>query len=442
MLSVFLYFGLRKHAPSVARLSLSLGGALVGFLLVPFVVTQLAGAFNVSRIWSFLGVPLLFVAGAIAGFLTVFRWTDTSRTRRRRLTIAILVILLGSPIVSPFIVLALLDVLRLVGNDPRALMMHERSLAITDFTASPQSVVFTVPLNENDRALVFVDRTARRARLIGEDGFRYYEPRLSWDGERLLFVKQKKNGAQHQLISCFVATWHCRIIVDTTNDVYSPVEIDKNTIIYSSSPLITSGDRQFYLRHDFYLAKPGSNPIRLTHFKLPGLHSINVIGEKILFGAVTSSRPDSIFPESKPLANPRSEIFELGIDRDEPRVIVPAGELIPQFLVGGYSVDPSASEDGKKVAFLNTNTAAFHFRYDLMVVDTSSGARKLIELEGKNFSRAAFAGEQMLYNELLNDRYRVMAWNPTSDTSDDVFEIKFSKLKDLEQISLSTTAAE
>lgn len=58
-----------------------------------------------------------------------------------------------------------------------------------------------------------------------------------------------------------------------------------------------------------------------------------------------------------------------------------------------------------------------------MIVGTDAGFKKLIKLEGNKFSPAAFAGE-LLYNELLNDRYRVRAWKFNRDTFDDVFEIE------------------
>jgi hypothetical protein len=42
----------------------------------------------------------------------------------------------------------------------------------------------------------------------------------------------------------------------------------------------------------------------------------------------------------------------------------------------------------------------------------------------------------MLYNELFNDRYRVRAWNASADSVDEVFQIEFSKLKELDRVKL------
>jgi hypothetical protein len=74
-----------------------------------------------------------------------------------------------------------------------------------------------------------------------------------------------------------------------------------------------------------------------------------------------------------------------------------------------------------------------------MAVDTASGLQKVIKLEGNNLSPAAFAGDQMLFNELMNDRYRVRSWDYSADTINDVFEIEFSKLERLPHIELSLT---
>lgn len=53
-------------------------------------------------------------------------------------------------------------------------------------------------------------------------------------------------------------------------------------------------------------------------------------------------------------------------------------------------------------------------------------------------SGGAFAGEQMLFNEPPNDRYRMRGWNRPSDAIEEVFD--FSKLYKLEHITLSLPA--
>jgi|NGEPerStandDraft_6_1074524.scaffolds.fasta_scaffold65255_1 hypothetical protein len=439
-LTVLIYFGLRRIAPIAARISLSLGGALAGSFFAPALLLVLIQPFRNG--WNlfglyFWGAPILFVGGGIAGLLAVLWWTAPSTLGRRKLKIA----LFSTVLMTPVVLFVLPRIVMFATNNGRPDDLHARSIAIYEFTASPQSLAFPIPTQDGGRALVFVDRATRQARLIGENGFSYGVPRLSWDGERLLFVRQKKESRHRELISCFVQTWQCRFVIQTDNDVVSPVEIEKDVIVYSSSPLVTLPDRQRYSRHDFYLVKVGSDPIQLSDFGEIALYSINVSGDRILFGSSGSFLEKSVFP--KPPSVPfdlKSEIFELRWDREALRVLTPTEKLKPQFLVGGYSTHPSASEDGEKVAFLNTELGKGNYRFNLMVVDTASGLKKLIKLEGKDFSAAAFAGEQMLFNELLNDRYRVRAWNRPSDAIEEVFEIDFSKLRELEHISLTLTA--
>jgi hypothetical protein len=438
-LSVLIYFGLRRIAPTAARISLSLGGALAGSFFAPALLLMLIWPFRDG--WKlfglyFWGAPILFVGGGIAGLLAMLWWTAPSTVGRRKLKIA----LFSTVLMTPVVLFVLPRIVMFAMNNGRPDDMHARSIAINEFTASPQSLAFPVPTQNGGTELVFVDRSTRQARIIGENGFSYGAPRLSWDGERLIFVRQKKESRHSELISCFVQTWQCRFVIQTDNDVVSPVEIEKDVIVYSSSPLITLADRQRYSRHDFYLVKAGSDPIQLSDFGEAALHSINVSGDRILFGSSGSFREKSVFPKPAVLSDPQSEIFELTLDREALRIPTPIEKLKPQFLIGGYSTHPSASEDGQKIAFLNTELGKGSYRFNLMVVDTASGLKKLIKLEGNNFSVAAFAGEQMLFNELLNDRYRVRVWNKPSDTIEEAFEIDFSTLRKLEHINPSMTA--
>jgi WD40-like Beta Propeller Repeat len=438
-LSALVYVILRKLAPTAARISLAMGGALAGGFLAPAVFVFLIEPFRDG--WKnfglfFWGVPIFLVGGVIGGFLAALRWTAQTTAGRRKLNIA----LYSTALLAPAVLFLLPNALAFLLHDPRGDTMQQRSVTIDGFTASPQSLAFVIPTRESDhvRAIVFVDRATRQASFIGEIGFSYIEPRLSWDGERLLFVRRKRETKQHELFSCFVKTWQCRLVLRTENDVVSPVEIDRDVIIYSSSPLVTLPDRQRYSRHDFYLIKVGSDPIQLSDFGEVALHNINVNGDKVIFGsfAPSTSTVKSILAGESIFSDPRSGIFELTFDREAARIPTPSEKLKPKFLIGGYSANPSVSQDGRKVAFLNTETGKGSYRFNLMVFDVGSGLQKSIKLEGSNFSPAAFAGNQMLFNELMSKRYRVRAWNPTSDATEDVFEIEFSKLESLPHIEL------
>ncbi|MDI1345680.1 MAG: hypothetical protein PSV22_16490 [Pseudolabrys sp.] len=433
-LSALGYYRLRNTAPVVARNLLSAGGFLAGSFFAVTMLWQVTIAFRHG--WNLFGLsvwgaPVLFVGGGIAGCLAVLWWTAVSPAKRRVLKIALVSTLLLTPAVLFILPIVLQFV---IGRSPSD-SIHDRSIAITDFAASAKSAVFRIPMRDNAVALVFVDRVTRQARLIGENGYRVYGPSFSRDGERLLFVRSKNESQRHELISCIINTWQCRPVLQTDNDVVSPVEIKKDTILYASSPLIVLPDRKRYSRHDFYSIVVGSDPVRLSDIELLGLHSISPADDRILFGAVdlrlanpSVSRSDNKLPHS--------EIFEVAFDRNAPHINASIPALNPRVYVGGYSVFPSLSEDGRLVAFLNAEFGKGPYRFNLIVVDGAERLKKRIDLEGLEFSRPAFAGHEMLYNELFNDRYRVRAWNASEDSVDEVFQIEFSKLKELDRVKL------
>jgi hypothetical protein len=289
-------------------------------------------------------------------------------------------------------------------------------------------------MRNNKAALVFVDRATRQARLIGENGYRIYEPSFSRDGERLLFVRSKDESQRHELISCLVNTWQCRLVLQTDNDVVSPVEIGKDTILYASSPLIVLPDRKRYSRHDFYSIVVGADPVRLSDIGLLGLHSINIADNRILFGAV-GFRPAEPSASNVNSRLPHSEIFEVSFDRNAPRINASIPALKPSIYADGYSVFPALSQDGRLVAFLNAKFGKGAYRFDLMIVD-GSGLKKRIGLEGRGFSRPTFVGEEVLFNELFDDCYKVKAWSEPKQLIDEIFQIEFSKLEELDRVKL------
>jgi hypothetical protein len=433
-LSVLTYYRLRQAAPVVARILLSVGGFLAGSFFTATLLWQVTIAFRHG--WNLFGLfvwgtPVLFVGGGIAGCLAVLWWTAVSPAKRRVLKIATVSTLLLTPAVLFILPIVLQFV---IGRSPSD-SIHERGIAITDFTASAKSVVFRIPMENGAVALVFVDRTTRRARLIGEDGYRIYGASLSRDGERLLFVRSKNESQRHELISCFVGSWQCRLILQTDNDVVSPVEIKKDMVLYASSPLIAQPDRSRYSRHDFYSIVVGSDPVRLSDIGLLGIHSINAADGRIMFGAVDVRLNE---PSVSNIISklPRSEIFEVPFDGNELNINASIPGLKSKLYVGGYSVFPASSQDGRLVVFLNREYVKGPYRFNLMVVDGADRVKKRIELEGLEFSRPAFADQEMLYNELFNDRYRVRAWNASADSVDEVFQIEFSKLKELDRVKL------
>jgi hypothetical protein len=160
-LSVLTYYRLRQAAPVVARI-LFLAGIFFTATLLWQVTIAFRHGWNLFGLFVW-GTPVLFVGGGIAGCLAVLWWTAVSPAKRRVLKIATVSTLLLTPAVLFILPIVLQFV---IGRSPSD-SIHERGIAITDFTASAKSVVFRIPMENGAVALVFVDRTTRRARLIG-----------------------------------------------------------------------------------------------------------------------------------------------------------------------------------------------------------------------------------------------------------------------------------
>jgi hypothetical protein len=164
------------------------------------------------------------------------------------------------------------------------------------------------------------------------------------------------------------------------------------------------------------------------------LHSINAADDRILFGAV-GFRLAEQSASSANSERPHSEIFEAAFDCNASRIIASIPALKPKLYAEGYSVFPALSQDGRLVAFLNAEFGKGAYRFNLMIVD-DNGFKKRIDLEGRNFSRPAFAGDKMLFNELFDDRYKVKVWSEADNLIGEVFQIEFSKLEELDRVKL------
>jgi hypothetical protein len=133
------------------------------------------------------------------------------------------------------------------------------------FTASTSSIVFPVALAPDTAGLVFIDRATGRTQLIAENKIALLSPRLSMNGEKLLFVRYRADI--RELVSCATVSWQCRILLQTTNTIFSPIYVDGDAILYSSSPVTKGSDGQIHAaNHNFYLLREGSEPRQLSNF--------------------------------------------------------------------------------------------------------------------------------------------------------------------------------
>ncbi|HAK62376.1 MAG TPA: hypothetical protein DCO82_03950, partial [Alphaproteobacteria bacterium] len=104
-------------------------------------------------------------------------------------------------------------------------------------------------------------------------------PRLSRDGKRLLIVRQDAaTTGIRELLVCQVADWQCRVLWRTKHTIAYPVEIDRETVLYFSSPPTISESRgTHYFDSDFYLVRAGSEPVRLSHFTFTSVYALAIL---------------------------------------------------------------------------------------------------------------------------------------------------------------------
>src|SRR5712664_2488350 len=93
------------------------------------------------------------------------------------------------------------------------------------FTASAELVAFQVPTSLTANGLLLIHRAGRRAALLGQEGYNYWSPRFSDDGERLVFARARAGQAEQELVSCAVSDWRCIVLLRTTSSILSPVDI-------------------------------------------------------------------------------------------------------------------------------------------------------------------------------------------------------------------------
>jgi hypothetical protein len=80
---------------------------------------------------------------------------------------------------------------------------------MSQFTASPATIAFSVGLDNNETGLLFIDRDSRQLKLLHEKGFGFWWPHLSPDGKRFIAIRRRNDTANREIISCLIKTWHC-----------------------------------------------------------------------------------------------------------------------------------------------------------------------------------------------------------------------------------------
>jgi hypothetical protein len=316
-----------------------------------------------------------------------------------------------------------------------------RQIAVFDLAASADFVSFPVVLSSDTWGLIFLNRKTGEQKIIYDDSNVFHAPFLSSDGERLLFVREKAKQEAKELVSCKIANWRCEIVFKAEGTIFSPVELDADTFLYSSSPFVTvePEKRRTAPFHNLFLLKKGSAPVRLTEFDAFQLNPISVAGRRVLFSALHGYYDKKVIPSPTPGAAARSDIFSLELSDIERRIIWPDLPLKPIFLIEGYSTNASIAADGGHAAFLNSRTKNGQTRFNLVAANMSGEISKYVEASEFGFSRPSFVNQTIVANELLHDRYEVKEFNLSGEAGRVLFQVDHSvdALKKLPRLVVS-----
>jgi hypothetical protein len=308
------------------------------------------------------------------------------------------------------------------------------------FAASLDKIAFSVLMPDNRSVgLLIADRHSGALRIIFESEAHFGQPYFSADGRRFLLVRARYNKPYRELLSCQIRTWRCDVVVQTQDSIMFPLEVNADTILYSSSPMRTAPDgRKLYNRYDLYVVRKGSEPSRLTEFGLHELGWLNVDASKVVFGAEAAPN-NPVLPPSKLV-----QMYSVKFDRRKLEVVQEALPLAPIFYMDTLSIRPTMSQDGQHVAFLKVESVGGKYRYNMTVATLDGTIQHSVKVEGIALSHGAFVGDSLLFDELFKDHYRVRQLDLNRGAVDDVLTLNHSTetLKKLDPIRLQVDDGE
>jgi hypothetical protein len=282
-----------------------------------------------------------------------------------------------------------------------------RKNTVFQFTAAQDRNAFPVPLSGDTIGILYFESISSRRSLISETKVLYLSPHISRDGQRLIFVRRPSQTKVRQLVSCQIDNWHCRIILETENTIFSPVEVRPDAILFSSSPMTIGPDKQpRHSAHDFYLIRAGQQAVRLTEFEFYQLGPLSLAGDKVIVSAIGASRKNPVIPKLDPLAPAKSDIFQFSFDEESMRVIAPSSPpLTPLHIIEGYSTHPSISPNGRWTAFLNRRSKGGVTNFNLAIADAAGDVVQYVAANGLAFSQPAALDHAIVFNTLSDKAY-------------------------------------
>lgn len=281
------------------------------------------------------------------------------------------------------------------------------------FSASEEKTAFHLFTGPRSSDAVIVDRKSKTIKRLTSRGTRLLYPFLSIDGQRLLLVRQHADTGQSELLSCVVDSYVCRELFNSADSIADPVELDKDRVVYISSPLSEFKQRRSrYVRHDIWLFN-GERSRRIADLQFYELRTLCFTSSSVYFSAMGPRSGKEIIPESIALQPASSDIYSLPFDRSTGSIAIPDKRLSPLFMAKGISTSVSVVTDESFAAFLRADrTRVGGYRYDLIVQNLKTGASRPYESKGFGFSRPVVVGHTVVVNDLLDDRYVIKSLLP------------------------------
>jgi hypothetical protein len=299
----------------------------------------------------------------------------------------------------------------------------ERKFALSQFAASSKLIAFSTPVEPNATGLIFFNRENQQTKLIYEGGAAFFAPFLSSDSERPIFIK--RGSSNREIISCLINGWICRSFLRTENSLRSPVEIDRDTIAYASSPLIVGYDKKKrFSRYDVFLKRRDEPPVQVTNFGVYSLDPLSASNSRILFSVFNG--PYDIYSMQI------NQLTGGGMSPQASKLPVPDKAII---------VDAAVSPDDQRTSFLQAETVKGQasFQYNLHLANSEAVTLRTIKVEGIAMSGGVFDQNSLIYNELFEDHYRISKLDLSTDKIEEIAVIQHSSpdVQSLERIKLT-----
>lgn len=283
---------------------------------------------------------------------------------------------------------------------------RDKSNRADALAASGKNAAVLIRPGNNEFQILLIDFATGTQTRLGSRRFHLSSPSLSPDGQRLLFVRTLVGKfRESELVSCDTVDFVCRMVLKISGTMHSQIELPGGRILYVSSPY-HSGHNGYTRtnRNDFWLFDPATGARQVTDFRLYELYSISVASDIVYFNAFGSPNDAPLIPRDDSKSTAQSHMFQLPFDADERRIQALSIPLKPLFVKeGSYAIRPKVSADGSLFSFLRTALTGGAYRFDLVVLDTTTGKERTVSTTSDGYSIPVIVGDAIYARDLVED---------------------------------------